>query len=75
MWDATQEITGAIQWVNDPGVLGFLIAGQPTLFALKPVFRIGFAEVVQNFLFGSDVDFTHEVCSGLGLIADAVHII
>jgi len=38
---AAHEVAGAIEWINDPGVLRVLVPGQTTLLAEEAMLWIG----------------------------------
>jgi hypothetical protein len=63
MWHATQEVGGAVQWVDDPQVIFAFAAArvQAGFLAKDAVGRIRLAQGIDDFLLGRAVDFGHVV--------------
>jgi hypothetical protein len=59
MWNAAQEVGGAIQWVDDPQVVFTFTAAwvHAGFFTEDAVRRVSLAQGVDDFLFSSTIDF------------------
>ena len=74
VWNAAQEVGGAVQWVDDPQVVfAFAAAGvHASLFAHDGVSRVSLAQGVDDFLFGGTVHFGHVVLGVLFVDLDGI---
>ena len=55
----------AVQRIDQPAVLGLLAAGQAAFLGQYGVLRVGFVQVVDDFLFSRQVHVRHEVVDTL----------
>ena len=72
--DATNEVGGAVQWVNNPLVFRIFDAAGAGLFAKDGVIRVGGGQLADNFTFGGAIDFSDKVVATFHFDLNAVEL-
>src|SRR3569623_1591439 len=68
---AVQEIGGAVEWVDHPGILAAALF--PALFGEDAMIGMRLADGLDDLLFGAVVDLGHEIVAAFALDLQAVH--
>ena len=73
--NTAHEVTGSIEGVDYPEMIGVGITRAPAFFGQECVIRVGFAQVVEYFLLCCDIHFGDKVSGALGFVTHSVEFV